>query len=175
MLQLQTRQNSGHDAKQDRSNIKALTEKNTSASKLFCNPRPTRNSHDLFALQCFLIRLSRLSSRDLPPMSTLERTQMPPRPFKKSWSTIGKITTPISMSITSTSKLFRIILLGEWNLWVLFNSHSLHHAMALWALGAPKEAIKTAYDANRPLLKPAIPPVEVITASNFQDHLGKKE
>jgi hypothetical protein len=42
-------------------------------------------------------------------------------------------------------------------------------------LGAPKEAIQKAYDANRPLLQPAIHPVEVITERNFQDHLGDKK
>jgi hypothetical protein len=51
-------------------------------------------------------------------------------------------------------------------------SHSIHHGLAIWALGAPAEAIKTAYKANEEILKTAISPPESITDDNFHVHLG---
>lgn len=53
-------------------------------------------------------------------------------------------------------------------------SHITHQVLALWAFGAHQDLLHGSYDKNIPLqrLKPEI--IEVITSSNFNDHLGDK-
>jgi hypothetical protein len=51
-------------------------------------------------------------------------------------------------------------------------SHTIHHALAIWALGASSEAIKASYKAYLKPLDAARTSPEKITEENFLAHLG---
>jgi hypothetical protein len=50
-------------------------------------------------------------------------------------------------------------------------SHSTHHMLAIYALGASPEIIEDAY-SRHDYLKPAFDSPEPITEKNFNEHLG---
>lgn len=54
-------------------------------------------------------------------------------------------------------------------------SHSVHSALALWALGADREIIQAGYDLVCEYLLPRFTSPEKITAENFKQHLGDDE
>jgi hypothetical protein len=58
-----------------------------------------------------------------------------------------------------------------------FHNHIPHHAIVLWALGAPPEYIQQAYDAEvdaqRPIDYGVTPDVVPVTEENFFEHLGE--
>lgn len=55
------------------------------------------------------------------------------------------------------------------------SSHSTHHLFAIYALGAPPELIKEAYQTHKDYLKPAFESPVPITDDNFLDHLADHE
>ena len=81
------------------------------------------------------------------------------------------------MSMASTSKppLNRLIL----GLASVCLSHSTHHLLAIYALGADKQTLEAAYATHVAYMKPAFPPPEgekkidtVIDDSNWKDYAG---
>jgi hypothetical protein len=56
------------------------------------------------------------------------------------------------------------------------SSHSVHCALALWAMGADDEIIRTAYyKVDSTFQIPMFKSPEKITADNFNEHLGDDE
>ncbi|KAG6808052.1 hypothetical protein H0H92_005568 [Tricholoma furcatifolium] len=54
-------------------------------------------------------------------------------------------------------------------------SHSVHYALALWALGADDEIIRAAYESECVYLLPKFESPGSITTENFNEHLGNDE
>jgi hypothetical protein len=54
-------------------------------------------------------------------------------------------------------------------------SHSSHHVLAIYALGASPELIKYAYRTHLPKLLPVLVSPESITEKNFTEHLGDEK
>jgi hypothetical protein len=54
------------------------------------------------------------------------------------------------------------------------DSHSAHHALAVWALGANGAVIKGGYRNDSSFQRPAFKSPEVITTANFNDYIGDK-
>jgi hypothetical protein len=54
-------------------------------------------------------------------------------------------------------------------------SHSVHHVLAIWAMGASGETIKGAYKANEDFLLDPVAPPEEITEKNFDEHLADRK
>lgn len=70
------------------------------------------------------------------------------------------------MSFSATRYSFRR------SYFVFFSSHIIHHALALYALGAPGRLIKAAYDEDKSYQRKAFESPSAITESNFTDHVG---
>jgi Questin oxidase-like len=51
-------------------------------------------------------------------------------------------------------------------------SHAAHRALALWALGAPGDAIREGYKGDCTYEKPAVQSPATITEENFEEYLG---
>lgn len=55
------------------------------------------------------------------------------------------------------------------------HSHTIHHALALWALGADEEVLKASYKNSSGYQQPAFVSPEGITPQNFNEHLGDEK
>ncbi|KAG5721543.1 hypothetical protein E4T56_gene13069 [Termitomyces sp. T112] len=105
---------------------------------------------------------------DLFPAPSTSRSKLMPR----KWPGI----TP-----QSTANLQRIIKENQerWHPFFLrdyrAHNHSIHFALALWALGADNEIIQAAYDHECANLLPRFNSPEKITAANLNEHLGDDE
>ncbi|KAG6870719.1 hypothetical protein C0992_012608, partial [Termitomyces sp. T32_za158] len=55
------------------------------------------------------------------------------------------------------------------------SSHTVHTALALWALGADTEIIQAGYERSCTYLLPRFGSPEKITVGNFNQHLGNDE
>lgn len=54
-------------------------------------------------------------------------------------------------------------------------SHAVHHAIALWALGADGAVIEAGYKIDSKYQRPTYSSPSPVTSENFKDHLGKAE
>jgi hypothetical protein len=52
-------------------------------------------------------------------------------------------------------------------------SHTAHHAVALWALGANEQALRKGYETDKSFQLDAIKASEEITKANWKQHLGE--
>ncbi|KAG6844831.1 hypothetical protein H0H93_016339, partial [Arthromyces matolae] len=106
-----------------------------------------------------------LQDTDLFPAPSTSRSKLTPR----SWPGI----TP-----ESTATLQRIIKDSHEKWHVFFmrdyrpHNHSIHYALALWALGTDDEVIQAAYKHDCGMLLPRFKSPGTITLSNWIDHLG---
>ena len=78
-----------------------------------------------------------------------------------------------SMTGDSTSASFQLILLAA--LLTVRTSHTSHHLVAIYAMGARGELIEQAYQTHIAYMRPAFESPEPITDENFWKHLGKRE
>ena len=74
----------------------------------------------------------------------------------------------------STSASFQLIILLA-ALLTVRTSHTSHHLVAIYAMGARGELIEQAYQTHIVYMRPAFKSPEPITDENFWKHLGKRE
>ncbi|KAF9261453.1 hypothetical protein L218DRAFT_1078669 [Marasmius fiardii PR-910] len=53
-----------------------------------------------------------------------------------------------------------------------FHNHIIHHLLACWTLGTPRNVLQRIYEFDSSFQKAAIDPPEPITVNNFKEHLG---
>ncbi|GLB42751.1 putative protein of unknown function (DUF4243) [Lyophyllum shimeji] len=80
------------------------------------------------------------------------------------------------------TETLRNILKDSYTKWHVFflrdyrpHNHSVHCALASWAMGADEEIIKAAYALDCKMQLPKLKSPEPITAANFDEHLGDDE
>ena len=78
-----------------------------------------------------------------------------------------------SMTGDSTSASFQLILLAA--LLTVRTSHTSHHLVAIYAMGAGGPLLEEVYKTHIVTLQPAFKSPEPITDDNFWKHLGQRE
>jgi hypothetical protein len=81
---------------------------------------------------------------------------------------------------SKTTKILLDILKDNHDKWHIFfdddgrHNHITHQILALWAFGAHQDLLQGSYYKNIPLQRPKPAVSEIITSSNFIEHLGEK-
>ncbi|KAG6828245.1 hypothetical protein H0H92_008679 [Tricholoma furcatifolium] len=106
-----------------------------------------------------------MTSQNLFPPPSTTRSKLAPR----TWPGITPESTEITRRLIQDSQ-------NKWHLFFLRDyrphNHSVHHALALWALGADHEIIQAAYEHDTSYLLAKFDSPEKITDRNFLQHLG---
>ncbi|KAG6913170.1 hypothetical protein DXG01_009085, partial [Tephrocybe rancida] len=107
-------------------------------------------------------------SQDLFPAPTASRVSGAPR----TWPGITpQSTDTIQRIIKDSHEKWHVFFMRDYRP----HNHSVHYALALWALGADDEIINAAYNLDCEYLLPRFNSPGKITATNFNEHLGDDE
>ncbi|KAG6828244.1 hypothetical protein H0H92_008678 [Tricholoma furcatifolium] len=106
-----------------------------------------------------------MALQELFPPPRPARTELAPR----TWAGITpKSTETTRRLIQESHEKLHVFFLREYRA----HNHSVHTALAQWALGADHEIIQAMYDHDAPFLLPRFNSPEKITDDNFNKHLG---
>ncbi|KAG6907556.1 hypothetical protein DXG01_008438 [Tephrocybe rancida] len=118
-----------------------------------------------------------MAPTDLFPAPTASRVSGAPR----TWPGITPQSTDTTQRIIKDShEKWHVFFMRDYRphkvtAFIEFNSHSVHHTLALWALGADDEIINASYNDDCVYLLPRFNSPGNITAKNFNEHLGDDE